>query len=86
SERKESADQVIARLRPKLQAVPGASAYLVAQQDLRIGGRQGTAQYQYTLLGDDLNELRTWGPRVVESLGTLPEIADVSSDQQDRGL
>ncbi len=86
SERKESAEQVIARLRPKLQAVPGASAYLMAQQDLRIGGRQGNASYQYTLLGDDLAELRKWGPRVVEALGTLPELADVSSDQQDRGL
>ena len=85
SERKLSADQVIGRLRKKLTQVAGAPAFLQAVQDLRVGGRMSSAQYQYTLRGDDLQELLTWAPRVEEKLRTLPGIADVNSDQQDRG-
>ena len=78
-------DQVIARLRPKLAKVPGAPTYLQAVQDLRIGGRASSAQYQYTLQSVDLSELNTWAPKVERQLRTLPEIADVNSDQQDKG-
>jgi multidrug efflux pump len=85
-ERKATPDQVIARLRPKLVAVPGTTVVLQAQQDLRVGGRNGAAQYQFTLIGDDFNELNRWGPRVLQKLKSLPQLADVSSDQQDRGL
>ena len=85
-ERKITTDEVIARLRPKLAKIPGASTYLQTIQDLRIGGRASSAQYQYTLQSVDLAELNTWAPRVEQQLRTLPEIADVSSDQQDKGL
>ena len=84
-ERVLSVDQVIARLRPKLAKVPGAPTYLQAVQDLRIGGRASSAQYQYTLQSVSLSELNTWAPRVERQLRTLPEIADVNSDQQDKG-
>ena len=86
SERKVSADQVIARLRAKLSHEPGANLFLNAQQDIRIGGRQANAQYQYTLQADDLNDLRTWEPRIRQALAQLPELADVNSDQQDKGV
>ncbi|HJT22280.1 MAG TPA: multidrug efflux RND transporter permease subunit [Nitrospira sp.] len=85
-ERQVSVDQVIARLRPKLAKVPGAPTVLQAIQDLRIGGRASSAQYQYTLQSVDLDELNTWAPRVERQLRTLSEIADVNSDQQDKGL
>jgi len=85
-ERKLSVDQVIARLRPKLATVPGAPTYLQAVQDLRIGGRVNSAQYQYTLQSVDLGELSTWAPKVERQLRSLPDIADVNSDQQDKGL
>jgi len=85
-ERKLSADLVIARLRGKLAKVPGAPTYLQAIQDLRIGGRSSSAQYQYTLQSVDLDELSAWAPKVERQLRTLPEIADVNSDQQDKGL
>ncbi|HZS12773.1 MAG TPA: efflux RND transporter permease subunit, partial [Nitrospirales bacterium] len=84
-ERGITADQVIARLRPKLAKVPGAPTYLQAVQDIRIGGRASSAQYQYTLQGDDLAELSQWGPKVEQKLRTLPELVDVNSDQQTRG-
>jgi multidrug efflux pump len=86
AEGKFSADQVIARLRPKLANVPGAPTYLQAVQDLRIGGRVSSAQYQYTLQSVDLAELNTWAPKVERKFRTLPEIVDVNSDQQDKGL
>jgi multidrug efflux pump len=86
SERKMSADQVIARLRPKLAREPGASLFLQAQQDIRIGGRASNAQYQYTLQSDDINELRAWEPRIRQALTQLPELSDVNTDAQDRGL
>src|SRR5262249_49029674 len=67
-----TADQVITRLRGKLTVVPGAPTFLQAVQDLRIGGRASNAQYQYTLQGEDVNELNAWAPRVAERLRTLP--------------
>jgi len=85
-ERQLSVDQVIARLRPKLAKVPGAPTVLQAIQDLRIGGRASSAQYQYTLQSVDLAELNTWAPKVERQLRTLSSIADVNSDQQDKGL
>ncbi|MDG5497832.1 multidrug efflux RND transporter permease subunit [Niveispirillum sp. BGYR6] len=85
AERKMSADQVIARLRGKLAPVPGASLFLQAAQDFRVGGRPGNAQYQYTLYADDLDDLRTWTPRLTEALRKSPELADVNSDQQTGG-
>ena len=84
-ERGISSDQVIARLRPQLAKVPGAPTYLQSIQDLRIGGRSSSAQYQYTLQSVDLPELNTWAPIVEQKLRSLPEIVDVNSDQQDRG-
>jgi multidrug efflux pump len=85
SERKLSADEVIARLRPKLGKEPGANLYLQPVQDIRMGGRQGNAQYQYTLQADDLNELRVWEPRIRAALSKLKPLADVNSDEQDKG-
>jgi len=85
-ERQIGVDQVIARLRPKLAVVPGAPTVLQAIQDLRIGGRASSAQYQYTLQSVDLAELNTWAPRVERQLRKLTEITDVNSDQQDKGL
>lgn len=85
-ERKINSDQVIGRLRGQLAGLPGAPTYLQVIQDLRIGGRASSAQYQYTLQSVDLAELNTWAPRVERALRTLPEIADVNSDQQDKGL
>ncbi len=86
AERKVSADLVIARLRPKLAKIPGATLFLQASQDLRVGGRQSNAQYQFAMRGDDLDDLTKFAPKMVEELKTIPLIADVSSDQQDRGL
>ncbi len=86
-ERKESADQVIARLRPKLAQVPGANVFLQATQDIRVGGRQGNSQYQFTLQSDSLADLYLWGPKLVEALRRdTSVITDVDSDQQQRGL
>jgi multidrug efflux pump len=84
--RKSTSDQVLARLRRKTAGLPGATMFLQNAQDVRIGGRQGNAQYQYTLQGPDFASLDTWGPRVLDRLSRLPEIADVSSDQQTSGL
>jgi len=86
NERKITVDQVIARLRPKLARIAGASLFLQASQDLRVGGRMSSAQYQFTLRGDNLNELTAFAPRMLEELKTIPTIADVNSDQQNRGL
>ncbi|HXJ59792.1 MAG TPA: multidrug efflux RND transporter permease subunit [Verrucomicrobiae bacterium] len=85
-ERKISASQVINRLRPKLAVVPGATAFLQAGQDLRIGGRQSSAQYQYTLQSDTLDDLVTWGPVLLERMRKLPGFTDVNSDQENNGL
>jgi multidrug efflux pump len=78
--------QVIARLRPKLAVVPGATLSLQADQDIRVGGRVGSAQYQYTLSSENLSDLLAWAPRVLAKLKGLPELRDIASDQQTRGL
>ncbi|WDF97812.1 multidrug efflux RND transporter permease subunit MdtC [Pectobacterium carotovorum subsp. carotovorum] len=85
SERDVSAQQVISRLRVKLAKEPGANLFLMPVQDIRIGGREASAGYQYTLLSDDLSELRTWEPKIRTAFSKLPELADVNSDQQDKG-
>jgi multidrug efflux pump len=79
-------DQVIARLRKKLAIVPGATLYMQAAQDLVIGGRQGNAQFQYTLSSDNIQDLYLWSPKIMAHLAKLPGIADINSDQRDRGL
>ena len=84
--RKGSADQIIARLRGQLAHVPGASLVLQPVQDVRVGGRPSAAQYQYTLQGDNASELLDWAPRILERLRKLPELTDVNSDQQNKGL
>src|SRR5213078_1765648 len=86
AERKISADEVITRLRPKLAQVPGATLFLQAVQDVRLGGRISNAQYQFTLQSDDLEQLNTWAPRLVRAMREMPELRDISSDQQNRGL
>ncbi len=86
SERKVSAQQVIARIRKKLKDQAGLSLYLQATQDLRIGGRSSNAEYQYTLTSDDLHLLTAWAPQLLAKLRTLPQLTDVSSDQQNAGL
>jgi multidrug efflux pump len=85
-ERKVGADQVIARLRPKLGTVPGASLFLQAGQDLRIGGRQSSAQYQYTIQSENLDDLVKWGPILLEQMKKLPGFTEVNTDQQNNGL
>ncbi|HMH51918.1 MAG TPA: multidrug efflux RND transporter permease subunit [Candidatus Acidoferrum sp.] len=85
-ERKVSADQVIARLRPKTSGVPGATLFMQAVQDLRIGGRLSNAQYQYTLQSSDLAELNAFAPRMLAKFRELPALRDVATDQQNRGL
>jgi len=79
-------DQVIARLRPKLAQVPGGRLYLAAVQDLRAGGRQSNAQYQYTLQSDNVEDLYEWTPKLVDALEHNSIVTDVSSDQQQKGL
>ncbi len=86
AERRMSADAVVARLRGKLAHEAGANLFLVPVQDIRVGGRQSNAQYQYTLQADDLDVLRTWEPRVRNAFSQLPELTDVSTDQQDKGM
>src|ERR1039457_861118 len=86
AQRKVKSDRVIARLRAKLSVVTGARLYLQAIQDIRAGARQSNSQYQYTILADSLEDLRKWTPRITDALKTVPELADINSDQQDRGL
>lgn len=86
AERKISAAQVISRLRPKLMSVPGGAVYLQAGQDLRIGGRASAAQFQYTLQSEDVSDLVKWGPLLLQQMRKMPELTDVNSDQQNRGL
>jgi hydrophobe/amphiphile efflux-1 (HAE1) family protein len=84
--RKKTADQVIADLRKSLAVVPGATLFMQSAQDLTIGGRQSQAQYQYTLQGEDLTELNTWAPQLLQKFRKLPELTDVNTDQQDKAL
>jgi multidrug efflux pump len=81
-----SADQVVNRLRRKLTSVPGATLFLQAQQDIQIGGRGAAAQYQYTLSDENLNELNSYAPQLMSRMKAMPQLRDVSSDQQDQGL
>jgi multidrug efflux pump len=84
-QRKLSADLVIARLRKKLSHIAGATLYMQASQDVRVGGRMSNAQYQYTLQSTDLNELSQWAPRLLQALRRVPQLTEVSSDQQNSG-
>jgi multidrug efflux pump len=86
AERKVSATQIIDRLRPKLNRLPVASAFLQAVQDLRIGGRSSNAMYQYTLQSDNVQDLSHWAPIILSAMQHLPGLQDVSSDQQNGGL
>ncbi|RPI46124.1 MAG: multidrug efflux RND transporter permease subunit [Betaproteobacteria bacterium] len=86
AERKESAQEVVARLRRQVLRVPGARLFLGPVQDVRIGGRQASSTYQYTLRSDDLQLLRTWTPRLEQALQGAPELVDIDSDQETRGL
>src|SRR5205823_203839 len=86
AERDASVSQVIGRLRPKLGQVAGDRLFLQPVQDIRVGGRQSNALYQYTLQSDDLNELYNWSPKVTAALEQFPELTEVNSDQQQKGL
>ncbi len=86
AERRISADGVVSRLRGRLSDVPGATLFLFPVQDIRIGARMSNAAYQYTLQSDSLEDLRTWGDKIREAFANLPELADVNSDQQVKGL
>jgi multidrug efflux pump len=86
SERKISASQVVDRLRPQLVSIPGATVFLQAGQDLRIGGRQSNAQYQYTIQSDTLDDLVKWGPVLLTQMKKQHILTDVNSDQQNSGL
>ena len=86
AERKISADQVIGRMRRELSQVPGATLFLQSVQDIRVGGRQTNAQYQYTLQADDITSLFDWGPKILAALQELPQLTDANSDQQNKGL
>ena len=86
SERKISADKVINRLRPKMARVPGATLFLQAVQDVTIGGRGGNAQFQYTLQGDNLADILHYAPLVEQKLRGVPQLRDVNTDLQDKGL
>ena len=86
-DRSASADQIVARLRPKLAKITGVRTFLQAVQDFGGGGgRSANAQYQYTLLGDDLGELRSWSQKIRLALQDAPEITDVDTDLQPGGL
>jgi HAE1 family hydrophobic/amphiphilic exporter-1 len=84
-ERTETADQIIARLRPQLEKVEGARLFLQAAQDVRVGGRSSRTQFQYTLQGPDIAELNAWAPKVLATLKRLPELRDVATDQLSEG-
>jgi multidrug efflux pump len=85
-ERKIGAPDIINRIRPKLNRLPVASAFLQASQDLRIGGRSSNALYQYTIQADNVTDLQTWGPKLLAEMKRLPGLQDVNSDQQNGGL
>ena len=86
AERKITVDLIMQRLRPKLARIPGATLYLQPSQDLRVGGRNSAALYQFTLRGDNLQDLIAYAPRMFDQLKSIPIIVDVNSDQQNRGL
>jgi hydrophobe/amphiphile efflux-1 (HAE1) family protein len=82
----DTAEVIIGRLRPKVSSLPGVQLYLQAQQELNIGGRSSATQYQYSLTADNLDDLNTWAPRLMREMQRLPDLKDVATDQQDRGL
>ena len=84
--REDSAFDVVNRLRPKLSRIPGAQLFMVPVQDLNIGGRGSNSQFQYTLQGDNLQDLLDWAPRLYEKMRQIPELRDVATDQQNHGL
>uniref|UniRef100_Q01R57 Acriflavin resistance protein n=1 Tax=Solibacter usitatus (strain Ellin6076) TaxID=234267 RepID=Q01R57_SOLUE len=84
--RKVTAPEIIGRLRPRMSRLPVASAFLQAAQDLRVGGRQSNALYQYTIQSDNVRDLSYWGPALLAHMKTLPVLQDVNSDQQNNGL
>jgi multidrug efflux pump len=86
ADRKVTATDVVNRLRPKLSSVPGANAFLQAGQDLRIGGRQSSAQYQFTIQSDNLDDLVKWGPALLTEMRKQRMLTDVNTDQQNSGL
>jgi multidrug efflux pump subunit AcrB len=86
SERKSTADQVLARLRGRLGKIAGVQSYLQSRQEVNVGGRIARTQYQYTLEDANLDELRDWAPRLTDALKKLPGLKDVASDQQNAGL
>jgi multidrug efflux pump len=86
NERHISADGVIGRLRREMAVVPGATLFLQSVQDIRVGGRASNAQYQYTLQGNTFEELNEWSPKIAAALQGDPNLADVNSDQQNKGL
>jgi len=86
AERNLPAVDVIARLRRELSQVPGASLFLQSAQDIRVGGRQSNAQYQYTVQSDNLADVYTWVPKITQALQQIPDVTDVNSDQQQNGL
>jgi multidrug efflux pump len=86
NERKVSAEQIIDRLRPKLARVPGAATFLQPVQDIRIGGRQSSAAYQYTLQAETTDDLQKFGPELLAAMKKAPGFQDVNTDQQNRGL
>src|ERR1700743_2552824 len=85
AQRSGSAQQIIARLRPKLAAVEGANLYMQAAQDVRLGGRPTRTQFEFTLQDADLTELNQWAPKILAKMQTLPELRDVATDQQTKG-
>jgi len=86
AERKANADAVIARLRKKTAGIPGASLFFQSVQDVSVGGRFGGAQYQYTLQADKSEDLYHWAPLIMARMRQVPELRDINSDQQDKGL
>jgi len=86
AERKITVDYIMQRLRPKLARIPGATLYLQASQDVRVGGRNSAALYQFTMRGDNVQDLIEYAPKMFAQLKTIPIIVDVNTDQQNRGL
>jgi multidrug efflux pump len=84
--RKANAQEIIARLRPQLARVPGASLFLQAAQDVRVGGRSANAEYQFTMQGDNLEDLNNYAPKMLEKLRSIKVITDANSDAQNQGL